>query len=107
MSRKVQLSESAEADLRGIFEYVAYEQGREAAARRILSGLMSAIGGLAENPERWSSYPREPWLSKGVRTRIVGAYVVFFSYDDDEDVVSVGRVLYCRRDFDAHLDEMR
>jgi len=50
MSRKVQLSESAEADLRGIFEYVAYEQGREAAARRILSGLMSAIGGLAENP---------------------------------------------------------
>jgi len=105
MSCKVRISESAEADLRGIYEYVAYEQGREAAARRILSGLMSAIGELAENPERWSPYPREPWLSKGVRTRIVGSYVVFFSCD--ENVVSVGRVLYCRRDFDAHLDVMR
>jgi len=105
MSCVVQISESAEKDLRGIFEYIAYELEREASARRILTGLMSAIGELADNPERWSPYPREPWRTKGVRTRIVGSYVVFFT--PQGDVVSVGRVLHCRRDFDSLLGVLR
>jgi len=105
MSCSVEISESAEKDLRGIFEYVTYELERGAAAKRILSGLMSAIGELADNPERWSPYPREPWRTKGVRTRIVGSYVIFFTHCGD--VVSVGRILHCRRDFDSLLGVLR
>jgi len=107
MSRTVHISHSAETDLRGIFEYIAYEIGNELSARRILQGLMSAIEELAENPERWYPYPREPWHSRGVRTRIVGSYVAFFAFDQATDELSVGRVLYCRRDFDVCLADLR
>jgi len=103
MIASVRISNAAEADLRGIFEYIAYQLNSMKSAQRILRGLLSAVSKLSNNPERWSPYPHEPWLSRGVRTCIVGSYVIFFSHVDG--IVSVVRVLYCRRDFESALEE--
>ena len=50
-------------------------------------------------PSRFRPYPREPLASQGVRVMDVGNYCVYYIARDE--VVSVGRILYSRRDTDA------
>ena len=67
--------------------------------QNILRRILARIATLDEMPERFRSYPREPLSSQGVRVMDVGNYCVYYRAKDG--VVSIGRVLYFRRDADA------
>ena len=67
MKYAVMISEQAEADLRGIFEYIAFELQSVQNAAGQLARLEESIAGLDRMPERFRRFDREPWLSRGLR----------------------------------------
>lgn len=99
MSWQIEVSDAAHDDLRDIYAYIAYELQSPENARNVLRRILAQIATLDEMPERFRPYPREPLASQGVRVMDVGNFCVY--YLAKEGVVSVGRILYCRRDTDA------
>ena len=99
MSWQIEVSDAAHEDLRDIYSYIAFELQSPDSARNVLRRILTQIATLDEMPERFRPYPREPLSSQGVRVMDVGNFCVY--YLPSGGVVSVGRILYCKRDADA------
>ena len=101
MNWDIEIADAAYEDMRNIFYYIANELQSPDDARNVIRRILAEIATLNEMPNRFRSYPREPLSPKGVRVMDVGNYCVYYIAKDG--VVSVGRVLYFRRDSDAVL----
>jgi len=99
LSWRIEVSDAAHDDLRDIYSYIAFELRSPDSARNVLRRILTQIAALDEMPERFRPYPREPLSSQGVRVMDVGNFCVYYLPKDG--AVSVGRVLYCKRDSDA------
>ena len=99
MSWNIEIADAAYEDLRNIYSYIAIELRSSDDARNVLRRILAQIATLDEMPERFRPYPREPLSSQGVRVMDVGNYCVYYLPKDG--VVSVGRILYCKRNTDA------
>lgn len=99
MSWTIEISDAAYQDLRDIYSYIAWELRSPDDARNVLRKILAGIASLDEMPSRCRQYPREPLASRGVRIMDIGNYAVYYMASDG--VVSVGRVLYFRRDADS------
>lgn len=99
----VQISEQADNDLRGIFEYIAFELLAQENAAGQLDRLEEAISKLDHMPEKYRRYEREPWRSRGLRVFPVDNYLVFYIHDEETKIVTVIRVMYGGRDVDKEL----
>ena len=93
MSWSIEISDAAHEDLRDIYSYIAFELRSPANARNVLRRILAQVATLDEMPERFRPYPR------GVRVMDVGNFCVYYLPKDG--VVSVGRILYCKRNVDA------
>ena len=105
MSWQVNLSEQAEADLRAIFSYIAFELLSLENASAQLDRLEQKINSLSELPERYRRYETEPWRTLGVRRLSVDHYRVFYLPNSAERTVDVLRILYAGSDLDRGLEE--
>jgi toxin ParE1/3/4 len=103
MSYSVEISEQANGDLRGIYEYIAFKLQSLQNAVGQLSRLEKNILSLSEMPKRCRRYGEEPWFSRGLRVMPVDHYCVFYIPDDEKKIVSVLRVMYGGRDIGAQL----
>ena len=103
MMLDVQISEQADNDLRGIFEYIAFEFLAPENAAGQLDCLEEAISKLDRMPEKYRRYEREPWRSRGLRVFPVDNYLVFYIPDEETKIVTVIRVMYGGRDVDKEL----
>ena len=99
----VQISEQADNDLRGIFEYIAFELLAPENAAGQLNRLEEAISKLDHMPEKYRMYEREPWRSRGLRVFPVDNCLVFYIPDEETKIVTVIRVMYGGRDVDKEL----
>ena len=104
MIYEVEVSQQADSDLRGIFEYIAFELQSPKNASRQLDRLEGQILSLNMMPERYRRYEKEPWKSRGLRVLPVDNYVVLYIPDHDKKVVTILRVMYARRDIDNQLN---
>ena len=102
---RVNITRQAEEDLRGIFEYIAYELHSFQNAFGQLGRLEEEIGSLERMPDRYRAYEREPWFSRGLRIMPVDNYLVFYVPCRDTQTVDVIRVLYGGRNLDAQLNQ--
>ena len=98
-------TDQADADLRGIYEYIAFELLSPDNAARQLGRLEEHIVGLEEFPEKFRYYEKEPWHSRGLRVMPVDNYLVIYIPDNDAGIVTVIRVMYAGRDVDGQLKE--
>lgn len=103
MIYEVEVAEQADSDLRGIFEYIAFELQAPENARGQLERLEEQILKLDTMPERYRKYEKEPWKSRGLRVLPVDNYVVLYISDSDKKVVTILRVMYAGRDMDNQL----
>lgn len=103
MSYAVEISEQAEADLRGAFEYIAFELKSLQNAIGQLTRIEKNIYALDEMPERYRLYDKEPWRSRGLRVMPVDNFCVFYIPDNEKSVVNIVRVMYGGRDIEAQL----
>ena len=99
MSWNIEIADAAYEDLRNIYAYIAFELRTPDDARNVLRRILAEIATLDEMPNRFRLYPREPLASQSVRVMDVGNDGVYYKAKDN--MVSVGRVLYFRRDADA------
>lgn len=107
MKYEVITTEQAAADLRAIFEYIAYELLAGENAIKQLDRLEEAILSLDEMPERYRLYDKEPWKERNLRIMPVDNYLVFYIPQNEEKIVTVIRVMYGRRDIDAQLKQTK
>ncbi|MCC8091061.1 MAG: type II toxin-antitoxin system RelE/ParE family toxin [Oscillospiraceae bacterium] len=103
MSYAVEITAQAEADLRGIFEYIAFELQSMQNAVGQLSRLEKSIYARNEMPERFRRYEKEPWFSRGMRIMPVDNYCVFYIPNHEKRMVNVARVMYGGRDMATEL----
>ena len=97
-------TEQADADLRGIYEYIAFELLSPNNAAGQLDRLEEHIIGLEKFPERFRLYENEPWHSRGLRIMPVGTYLVLYILDKNAGVVTIIRVMYEGRDIAKQLN---
>lgn len=105
MIYEVEISKQAEADLRGIFEYIAYTLLAPENASGQLDRLETNILKLGQMPERFRLYEKEPWHSRGLRMLPVDNFVVLYIPDEKKGIVTVIRVMYGGRDIEKELRE--
>lgn len=103
MIYEVITTDQADADLRSIYEYIAFELLSPDNAAGQLGRLEEYIVGLEEFPEKFRHYEKEPWRSRGLRVMPVDNYLVFYIPDKDAGIVTVIRVMYAGRDIDSQL----
>ena len=103
MIYEIEVSEQADSDLRGIFEYIAFELQAPENASGQLERLEEQILSLDTIPERYRKYEKEPWETRGLRVLPVDNYVILYIPDSDKKVVTILRVMYAGRDIDNQL----
>lgn len=96
MIYEVIITDQANADLRGIYEYITFELLSPDNAAGQLDRLEEHILGLEEFPEKYRLYGNEPWHSRGLRVMPVDNYLVF--YIPDKDTGSVTREAITRKE---------
>jgi toxin ParE1/3/4 len=96
MIYKVQLSDEAKQDLRGIYEYIAFTLLEPVIALNLRNRIVSKLKSLDEMPERYPIYQEEPWKSRGLRRINIENYSGFYLVK--EKSVQVIRILYSGRD---------
>ena len=99
----VLLTEQAEKDLDGIFEYIAFVLEEFENAKRQIARIQKAIEGLETMPERHKAYENGSWKNRNTHYFPVDRYYVFYTVDNVSDMVSVFRIMYSARDIDAQL----
>ena len=107
MKYEVVTTAQAVADLRAIFEYIAYKLLAGENAIKQLDRLEEAILSLGEMPERYHLYDKEPWRERNLRIMPVDNYLVFYIPQEEDKTVTVIRVMYGRRDIDAQLKQTK
>lgn len=105
MKYEVLTTEQAVADLRAVFEYIAYNLMSGQSAFGQLDRLEKAIESLDEMPERYRLYEKEPWKSRNLRIMPVDNYLVFYITEKEINKVTVIRVMYGKRDIDSQLKD--
>jgi toxin ParE1/3/4 len=105
MIYEVTATDQADADLRDIYKYIAFELLSPEHAAVQLERLEEHITGLERFPERFRQYDKEPWHSRGLRVMPVDNYLVFYCLDRERCVVTVIRVMYAGRDVDSQLKD--
>ena len=104
MNYEVRLTTEAENDLRGIFEYIAFELQSPQNAAGQLDRLEQCIMSLDQMAERFRVYEKEPWHSRDLRIMPVDNYLVFYIPNHEEQTVKIMRVIYGGRDIDKQLN---
>lgn len=104
MTYRVRISEQADADLRGIYEYIAFNLRSAQNAARQLKRLEKAIYELDTMPNRYPAYKKGKWEERALRCMPVDNYLVYYIPDEEEQTVEILRILYGRMDVDHVLD---
>ncbi len=101
----VEISHTADADLRSIFKYIAFTLQSFQNALEQLNRLEECIMGLEMMPQRFRQYEKEPWHSRGLRILPVDNYLIFYIPNEETKVVTIIRVMYGGRDVDKLLNK--
>ena len=101
---EVEFSEQAEADLRGIYEYVAFDIGVKDNADSLIGRIENVVYDLEKYPKRGRPYDKEPWKSRGLRFKIVGNYNIYYLIDEENAIVHIIRIMYSGRNTDKELE---
>ena len=105
MIYEVRMTPEAKNDLRGIFEYIAFDLQSVQNAAGQIDRLEKGISELDQMPERFRKYEKEPWHSRNLRVMPVDNYLVFYIPDQTTGIVTVIRVMYGGRDAARRLNE--
>jgi addiction module RelE/StbE family toxin len=103
MNYEIEITEQAEQDIRGIYEYIAYVLMSAQNAAGQIERIKTSIFSLSEYPERQTLYSLEPWKSRNLRFMPVDNYSIFYIVNDEKKVVQVIRVMYGKRDTTKQL----
>ncbi len=94
---KIFLTDTAANDLHKIADYIANELLEPETAQKLIAKIKSSVMSLAKMPERNNTVNDELLAAQGIRRLIIENHILFYVISDDEDTVTVIRVLYGKR----------
>ena len=100
---KVMISEAADADIEEIADYIAVNLQEPAIALKQIGRIKDAMMSLRTMPERHGVVSDKYLSSKGVRLLPADNYLVFYTVNKTAAAISIVRVLYGRREWEALL----
>ena len=92
----VVVAKAAENDLADIADYLSGPLGNSKAALEFLDGFEQLVDSLETLPSAHAIVRDELLALAGYRWSAVGAYMAFFTIDEDSSTVNVERVLHGR-----------
>ena len=98
-------TESANKDLQGIYDYIAYKLFIPETAEKLTNEIMDAADSLNHMPLRHRLCDYEPWRSMGWRCVPVDNYIVFYLPVEDIQTVIIMRIIYGGRDTETRLND--
>lgn len=104
MKWTVKYTEAAQDDLRGVYEYIAFNLLVPNTARKQLKDIIKVIEGLDTNPQGFPVYNKEPLRSNGIRFVTVNNYIVFYYPDEVNQEVSIIRIMYGGRNIEEQFN---
>lgn len=107
MKYKIEITNQAKADLRGIYEYTAFELLAPGNAAAQIRRLEESIMGLDSMPFRFREYEFGPWKSRELHIMPVDNFVVLYIPNKDKAIVTIIRVMFGGRDIEKQLKELR
>ena len=106
MMYTVNVTIRARLDMREIYEYISHTLLAPETAEKQYTRIETAVYSLEQMPERFRQYEKEPWQSRNLRIMPVDNYIVFYTVDNENRVVSAIRIMYGRRNTEKELDDM-
>ena len=103
MTYQVKISQQAKTDLRDIYEYIAFTLLSPKNASKLLSTLEKKILSLENFPKRFKLYHDELWHDQELRVMPVNNFLIFYIYDNKNQIVTILRIMYCGRDIPNEL----
>ena len=101
----VVFTEKAEADLRAIYEYIAFKLLEPEYAVGQIARIEKMIMQLEKFPEKFKQYEVEPWKSRNMRIAFGDNYVIFYTPFKEKYEVVINRIMYSGRDYRKQLNE--
>ena len=90
-------------DLDAILFHLAIDQKSQRAAENLLEALDKAVQGLCEFPRRYRRYLPIYTLDTEYHVMGIKGNAVFYTIDEDEQIVEIHRILNGRCDFNQWL----
>ena len=95
----VNITDLAEEDILTTVNYISRELNAPIAANRLLDEIDKHEENLSISPNMYPNVPGEYLASLGLKFVIVKNYLMFYLVDEKNNVVTVIRFLYNRRDW--------
>jgi plasmid stabilization system protein ParE len=95
----IEISEPAESDLRDIVRYIYAKLDAPITALKMMDIIEKAIASLVDIPYRFPLVNDELLANKGYHKLIVTNYIVFYTIDEDKNIVDVERILFVKRNW--------
>lgn len=99
----LKFTELAEDDLISILKYITEILKAPLAAKNLLVEIEDQTKLLKTNPFSYALVFDEYLYSKGIRSILVKNYNIFYIVKEEEQIVSILRILYARRDWNQLL----
>ena len=96
---RIRFTKPAEEDLALACDYITEILKSSGAAAKLLDEVEEQVGLLAHTPLCHPLVRDEYLASLGIRSLIIKNYLAFYIVKEDEQAVSVLRILYARRDW--------
>jgi len=104
MAFRTEFSEQADFDLDEILRYISDELCAPRAAERFYLAVFDKLDFLRDNPYMYPLHHNEMLNAKGLHFIIISNYLLFYTINDIENVVTIVRILYGKRDFNTAFD---
>ena len=98
-------SPEAKADLREIYTYIAFDLQSPGTAEGQVNRIRKEIRSLDFMPSRYSIVDWEPWKSMGMHKVPVDNFVVYYSVNTENRIVTIIRIFYGGRDAESIVNE--
>ena len=95
---RVIYSPAAMDDLRAISSYFKYELKAPQATKNQTGRIRKQVRSLNSMQGRYSKVDWEPWASMGMHHLPVDNYVIYYSVDNEQQIVAIVRIFYGGRD---------
>ncbi|MFA6075566.1 MAG: type II toxin-antitoxin system RelE/ParE family toxin [Negativicutes bacterium] len=95
----LRITHVAEADIEDIFAYIFNSLSASGAAKSLIDKIHDSIIGLCEYPFAGSMVDDEVLRMRGYRKIIVERYIVLYRVNDNEQIVTIMRVIFGARNY--------
>jgi len=100
---KVNITHSAENDLRDIARYISFQLNEPSTAISMIGIIKDSIAKLEENPFIYQLVRNEHLSALGYRLFGIKNYIVFYIINEKNKTVDIDRILHSRRDWQILL----